>query len=93
MSELKILSVAEDNGNSERMSAVQHFPGRMNEPGTTIVFSIYSDRSLHIRFNAPLPVDIIFPELDVDGLILFLQDAKQFISESDVIAKLQGKKR
>lgn len=92
----KLLSIAEDRGQSDRMSAVQ-------ESWTTSIgarklyISVDTKRTLRIELLNGIDYRIEgkfveFKGLDVDGLIEYLQEVKTFLSEEDMVKELMGKR-
>lgn len=90
---LRTLSVNEDGGRSERISAVQYEFARSHMSVACVKFSITGQGSMVIK-KAPCPdslgTEICLYHLDIDGLIDYLQQAKVFISENKTIDILMG---
>ena len=93
----KILTVAEDNGQSDRMTAVQSqhnwmpgWPAAKHEISFTV--TVKRDIQIEERRDGKLINSIQYPRVDLDSLILFLQDVQTFISEEEMIEMLKGKK-
>jgi hypothetical protein len=89
---LEMLSVAQDNGHSDRITAQQ----RNYVRGMTNLFqiSVTNNGKLTITHDYPSArgtAVVEYPEIDLDGLIQFLQDAKTFVSEEEMYQKLKGK--
>jgi hypothetical protein len=103
----EILTVAEDDYESDRFTAAQknyHHAGFSWNPGRRstpiqeckeLRFSLDVKRSLMIRKlkNGKMENMITFEKVDIDGLIEYLQEVKQFLSEEELVAKLLGKKK
>lgn len=85
----ELLSINEDDGASDRVTAKQVGEG-------SIKISI-TDRKRarieHIDGRTYHKSIIEFKDLDIDGLIDFLQEAKVFISEEEMVRTLMGSKR
>lgn len=104
MSNLDLLSVAEDDGYSDRLTVsqsqmhtvIERSGNRsyMTVMNSTIKISITKDRKLIIRESkdGSAGVQIEFPSFDVDGMAEFMQDVKTFISEEEMIKKLKAAK-
>ena len=93
MPTLELLSIAEDSYQSDRISCKheEHYPNRQ-----VLKLSVTSKKNLVIEArcpnnNQPAQVITVF-DMDIDGLIQFLQDAKIFISEEEMVNKLMGRK-
>lgn len=99
MSVVKILSVAEDDGRSDRISCILSNDNMFMRDSTRkqdIRLSINGDNDMVINISEikdGSKVRYIFnaPDIDIDGLIGFLNDAKEFISEDRMMKKLIGK--
>ncbi len=92
MSKLERLSVHEDGDRSNRLAAIQDsWTGRES---TKFYLSVDVNGSaiFETRTNGVPKCSIQILKLDIDGMIEFLQDAKQFISEEKMVAVLMGKK-
>jgi hypothetical protein len=92
MGELRILTVNEDGGFSDRMTATQssHLPNA----NFSLKISIDTERKLSMLVTSnvmPARQVLDFPKLDIDGLIDYLQQVKTFISEEDMVVALRGK--
>lgn len=91
--ELKPLTVNEDDGDGSTMSAA----ATMFSDGRTIQFRMSVTEEGEITFrkfglNDPMPNDLMkIPSIDIDSMILYLQEVKQFIDEAKTVRKLQGK--
>ena len=79
MYKFELLSVAEDRNKSDRITGSQE--------GLTLSIDKNSRLTINLRFTEQ---SFVLSKLDIDCLILFLQDAKQFIEEHKVIEKLKG---
>lgn len=92
MGELKILTVNEDGGFSDRMTAVQdsHLPGA----NFSLRISIDTESKLTLKITSnkyqPGTGTMDFPNLDIDGLIDYLQQVKTFMSEEEMVVALRG---
>lgn len=90
---MRILTVSEDDGFSDRMTAVQdtHLPGA----NFSLRISIDTERKLSVKITSntykPGGGMMDFPKLDLDGLIEYLQDVRTFISEEEMVVALRGK--
>jgi hypothetical protein len=89
----EVASVAEDSYQSDRLTAKaeSHFPNRQ-----TLKLSFTAKGNMIVEASCPtnqsIPVTTIVAfDVDVDSLLQFIQDAKIFIEEEKVIAKLIGK--
>jgi hypothetical protein len=94
MSKFELLSVAEDDYESDRLTVKQEFysPNRQ-----ALKISITSKRNLVIETWCPTNggnqrTKIVAIDVDIEGLLQFVQDAKTFIDEEAMIEKLKGKK-
>ncbi len=92
-SKFKVLSVAEDRWQSDRLTAnaESHFPNRQT-------FSLSFTDKGNMIMEAYCPSNVGIPvtkitvfDLDLDSLLQFVQDAKLFIEEERMIATLIGK--
>lgn len=92
MPKLERLSIQEDGGRSNRLAAIQHSWTLREQTKFYISIDENGSAILEGRTGDLLKASIHILELDIDGMIEFLQDAKQFISEEKMIAKLMGKK-
>ena len=95
MSKLEILSVAEADGRSDCMVAQQKRHGTYGNPD---IFTISINVNRHIdltisRHGPGLASKIVWPDFDIDGMIEYLQAAKEFISEEAMVEKLKGRMR
>jgi hypothetical protein len=92
---MQILSVAENDGKSESIAARQI--AYSSHAGVQLHVEIGFDRSFLVS-KKPMgipgcKVDTIqFSNLDIDGMIEFLLEAKRLISEEDMYKKLVGRK-
>ncbi len=107
MGAVKILTVAEDNGISDRLTCVsKSYAGfsqdRHISQDKTLKISIDADRNLTLNmftngiYNGAFKfheheIQFEFHDVDVDGLIQYLQEVKVWLSEEDMIKKLIGK--
>lgn len=93
MSTYTILSVNEDNGHSDRLTAkFQSHNGRFGD-WSTMKISVTDSRKLiigKIDGNGLVNQNVEFQDIDLDGLIQYLQDVKVFLSEEDMVKKLMG---
>jgi hypothetical protein len=92
MPKFELISIAEDGYESNRISCVheEHFPNRQQ-----LKLSVTSKKNLVIEAsnpnnNRPATIINVF-DIDVDGLIEFLKEAKTFISEEEMVRKLMGR--
>jgi hypothetical protein len=92
MSKFEIISVAEDDYESDRLSVKQEFqkPNRQS-----LKISITAKRNMIIETWCAGPHQrrtcITAIEVDIEGLLQFVQDAKTFIDEEAMVEKLKGK--
>lgn len=92
MPTLELLSIAEDSYQSDRISCKheEHWPNRQ-----TLKLSVTSKKNMVIEVSNPNMIGskqvITVFDMDIDGLIQFLQDAKVFISEEEMVDKLIGR--
>jgi hypothetical protein len=87
MSKLEVLSVSEDNYKSNCISARQViFNGKTYEK---FYISINDDKQIHI---SAVGGEVKFTCIDIDGIIEYLQEVKQFLSEIAVMNELIGRK-
>lgn len=92
MSKFELLSVAEDNWQSDRLTARMdtHYPNRQ-----VVKISFTGKRNMIIESSCPnsnTPVTVITAfDIDIQSLLDFVQEAKTFISEEEMVAKLTGK--
>ena len=90
MSKFEILSVAENNGLSDRITARRavFLPNRQ-----TVDISVTSVGNMVINSTmGGKQVDIALFDVDFDDLISFLQEAKTYVSEEKMMRKLLGGK-
>ena len=91
----EILSVQEDSDRVDRLSA--SYTGVVLRDGfhfrtTELQISVSNKERLTIVNDNMTPIIIdSFGEKDIDSLIEYFQDAKQFIREARLIKKLSGK--
>jgi hypothetical protein len=96
MTKLKLLSVAEDGGRSDRISAEQDM-WVPSDGGRKFYISIDTARTLRLKLTNSLgrilggSCYIEVKDADIDGLITYLQEVKTFLSEEDMIKELMGK--
>ena len=83
-----ILTVDEDDGQSDRLTA--RYKGWQRGSDINLRISISEDRLLSLGNEAGTLIIPNFSPSDIDGLIEYLNDAKQFISEADTVKKLMG---
>lgn len=88
MSRWRTLSVGEDDGRSERITAV--YTGYHKFATTELRISIDDNKLLTIGNEAGILYTPGFTLRDIDDLILYLQDAKLFVEESNTVKKLLG---
>lgn len=93
----KILTVAENDGDSESMTAIQtqHSWRPGTPPGSDVLrFNIDIKRNINIQVlrDGLLQTKIQFNDLHLKEFIEFLTDMQVFISEEETIAKLRGNK-
>jgi hypothetical protein len=89
-----ILTVAEDGNHSDRLSGVQDF-SRDYHP-QKLYISVDADGNMTIKKYAGtltvLPqVTIDCPKTDIDGLISYFQEVKQFMEEEAMVNRLMGR--
>jgi hypothetical protein len=91
MSDYKLLSVNEDNGHSDRLTARFFSYGGFNKSSDMII-SVSATRKFTIEQRKPngLTGSVEFQDIDIDGVIQYLQDVKVFLSEEDMVKKLMG---
>ncbi len=96
------LSVAEDNYQSDRISGIQNFILKQTDYAfsSELKITVTSDRELIIckknysdltKNHEPYTSVMKFQDVDVEGLVVFFQDAKRFLEEEDMYRKLSGK--
>ena len=91
MTEFKVLSVAEENYESDCISAKWYsYDNRYGHQQLRI--SVNKDRKLVLEDDRNALCFDQFTVHTIDSLIQYLQDAKTFLSEEDMIAKLMGKR-
>jgi hypothetical protein len=84
----KTLTVAEDDMRSDRLTA--RYTGRYKFRDTELRVSITDEREFTVSNQVGIVCTPGFSTKDIDELILFLQDAKVFLEEEEVMKKLQG---
>ena len=88
-----ILSVNEDNGQSDRLTAVfQSYGGTFGE-WSSMKISITNERKMIIGKldgNGFVDQELEFRYINLDGLIQYLQAVKVYLSEEDMVKKLMG---
>jgi len=96
---LNILSVAEAGGDSDVVVCIQggtDFVGRYNDTDLKISINSQSQITIEIlrRTMNQRIVDnkLTFNNLDIDGMIEYLTEVKQFISEAKLVDRLMGKR-
>jgi hypothetical protein len=82
------LSVSEDNNRSDRLTA--EYKGYYKGSDIDLKISISEKRELTISNRAGVLLTPAFDCGDIDGLIEYLQDAKVFLEEADLVKKLLG---
>lgn len=102
MSKLKLLSVNELHGFSDRIGTefTEFVPESSYTDRDRLIttrITVHANRSIVIRQiedgpGVTLPESIVIRKCDIDTLIEFLQEAKTFVSEEEMVAKLIGKK-
>jgi len=94
MADYKLLSVNEDGGNSDRLTASFFSYGGFNKSSDMII-SVTATRKLTIEQRKPngLSGSLEFQDLDIDGLIQYLQEVKTFLHEEDMIKVLMGQRK
>lgn len=88
MTRWQILTVGEDDGQSDRITA--KYEGWHRGSDVNLRISITENRLLSLGNEAGTLIIPNFTTKDIDGLIEYLNDAKQFISEADTVKKLTG---
>lgn len=100
MSKFKTLSVAEDRYQSDRLTAAQaritstRICGKYVASQEELRIGISTKRGLSVELyiDGLRWSNIVFENIDIDGLIQHLLEVKQFLSEEDMIARLLGTK-
>jgi len=93
MGKLRVLSVAEAKWDSDALVCEQESGYGINKG--TLRIRIGTDASLVVtQFNHGMQQCgvVVLKDLDIDGLLQYLQDVKQLISEEQLALKLMGKK-
>jgi hypothetical protein len=94
MSKLELLSIEENGGRSDCMAAQQSASPWPSQPmklhiniavDSSATFTLISEKGLAVR-----AIDI--QALDIDGMIDYLKDVRDFISEEKMVSKLMGRK-
>lgn len=87
-----ILSVDEDDGHIERLT------GKINVGNGNLFLSINGESGVYIRviYNNNVPgrireAEIKLEKISINNLISFLEEAKQFVDEQEVMNRLIGK--
>ena len=91
----KILTVAEDNYESDRLTAVfPSYGGRFQDPSQmTISVSAYRKVVIKRINQGIVNGSLEFQDLDIDGIIQYLQEVKTFLHEEDMIKVLMGQRK
>lgn len=92
MSKFNIITVAEDNYQSDRLTA----KCESDRPNRQVVkISITAERTLVVEAYCPnnrsMAQQITAFDIDVESLLQFVQDANTFVREEAMIKKLIGK--
>ncbi len=90
-----ILTVAEDDDRSDRISGLQDFSRGYHSQ--KLYISVDADGNMTIKkisgAMTVLPqVTIDCPKTDIDGLINYFQEVKQFMDEEATVRRLMGHK-
>lgn len=92
MSKLRILSVAENNGDSDSLTAHQKYRTRNGNWEFGITIDLNRTVVIKRKYETSTTIETLtFSNLDIDGIIEYLAEVKQLISEQEVINKLMGK--
>ncbi len=95
MSDFTILSVAEDNYQSDRLSAVRVSPVSRAvalQLPETLHISVTNQYELIMSIDHKPPIVITgFGTNTIDGLIEYLLDAKQFLKDEQLVKELMGR--
>lgn len=89
---LELLSINEDNGHTDRISATQMLYSRKYKSFARFTMSVTDDNKLIAKFSAVNDLTdklIEVDNFDIQGAIDFLEQAKQFKAEADLAKKLQ----
>ena len=91
--EFDILSVAEDDGKLDRLSGVATI-GNGNLKVSVDENSNITLRLAYFQVNRPRAAvaELTLEKVDLDHLLHFLNEAKQFVDEQEVVNRLMGKK-
>lgn len=85
------MSVNEDDRHSDRITAAFLSYGGFNRPSNMLI-SVGATRKFTVsKVVNGIAETLEFQDIDLDGLIQYLQDAKVFLSEEDMVKKLMGK--
>jgi len=91
MSQSKILSVAEDNGRSDRLAFwIKTYAG--SGEWHEMKISLTNKKQMIVSHAAGIFCVEGFNAHAIDSLIDYLQQAKIFLSEEDMVARLMGTK-
>lgn len=90
----EILSIQEDGGKTDCVSARQHVISFQPQLHYKIYISVNVDREVRIikEHGVAHSELMILEKVDIDSLIEYLQDVKTFLSEDDLVRELTGKK-
>ena len=89
--EFEILSVAEDNGQSDRLTGKAYLDKGYLYVSVDEKSNLTANIIPHEGKRKPVSSKIVIEEIDLDELILFLNECKAFVEESEIMNKLKGK--
>jgi hypothetical protein len=93
MGEFELISVAEDDYRSDQIKAKWTTYNTRTRETQTLDISVSADRKLRLSNEAATLFFMNFDNEAIDSLIQYLQDAKTFLSEEDMVATLIGKRK
>ena len=90
---LKILSVAETHWDSDCLACQQTSGFGPNQGTIRITIDLKSQIVIE-KFNQGMQTvgSVVLKDFDIDGMLQYLQDVKQLISEQELVDKLIGRK-
>jgi len=90
---MKTLSVAETHWDSDCLACQQTSGFGPNQGTMRITINLKSQIIIE-QFNHGMQTvgTVVLKDLDIDGMLQYLQDVKQLISEQELVNKLTGRK-
>jgi hypothetical protein len=92
MTALRILTVAEDNNQSDRITAKLNYDDFRHINSVSINLSISNTKILTIKSELGVINIKDFDRKMIGDLIKYLEEAREFLSEEEMVAKLMGRR-